>query len=97
MDWALTFQAMQGIGQMLSVPIAAWGVWLVYRYTQKRDKAEFLRQWWSEHQEINIALLTSPQALDEAERCVFSSAYGSKPEARTHVMIFLTLNMIQLN
>jgi hypothetical protein len=61
--WLFVFQMLQGIGQAGSVVVAFYAVWLVQRYTRRKDGADFIRNRWNEQAQLNLACIQNDEAL----------------------------------
>jgi len=95
-DTYLAIQAVQAIGQVTAAAVAVYAVRLVYNYTKKKDRAEFLRSLWHEQQLINMHTLSSPDSLEQFEKIVYGDAYNaSSQDIRRRFLIFMVLNRVQ--
>src|ERR1700733_4116018 len=95
-NWLFWAQIAQGVGAMGSMIISGIIAFALYRYTQRRDRLDFLRSRWTEQQLVNLHQLESEDNLSTFEHMVYGEAYGFDPKrAKEFFQVFLIINQIQ--
>lgn len=93
-SWLFVFQMLQGIGQIGSVLVAFYALYLVQNYTINKDQADFLRNRWNEQTQLNMMCLNNDEALCAHEEIVYGQKLSDKKLARKFFVIFSILNQV---
>lgn len=94
-DWTFISQLLQGFGQILSVGMAFYALRLVQNYTEKKDRADFIRNQWNEQALLNVTILQNEQLLAVNERLVYGNSFKpTTEEAQLYFLLFTKINRI---
>ena len=94
-DWQFWSSIAQGVGGIGSVFASTAVAVIVYRYTNRKDRFEYLSKRWQSQQDLNIAALQDSNLLIASEKLIYGENYTVDIDrARKYFYIFTILNMI---
>jgi hypothetical protein len=94
--WLFWAQIAQGVGAVGSFVVSGFIAVLIYKYTQRRDRLDFLLRRWSDQQALNLAEISSDDNLRSFEEIVYGKTERfDVKRARKRYHLFTVLNMVQ--
>jgi hypothetical protein len=97
-DWQFSMDLTQSVGAVLSVVFTAAISYILWTYTNKKDRLDFLISRWNQQQEANLQTLSSESDLIAFEKLVYGTDHEVDiDEARLYTHLFIVLNFLQNN